>query len=387
MAAVSEGILADKWNACSIQPHKAYQNDELTIDLVWWTNAICLPTIAIIGITCNLINIFVLTYNPSSKRIPSRKLLLILAICDIFFLFFAVLEVSPMSIRSFLSSPIINEIYTKLVLYIRMCASTFYKSSVLLVVIFNIERYISVCYPLRSNRLCSHKAINYTIILCIIFSFICSLHWPLVYEVTDCYDFNDNHEYFVISMSENSFWIAYYRTMDYFSLFTFNIFPIVLLFYLNYKLIMTLRKVIHKDLILQRQIISSNQQTTQLINNHENNFTQRQNANKILFAVVAMLFICVAPQAPARLLYEILGHYHPTAIIYTCISQQLVFLNASLNFCLYCLVSRRYRSLLIESFRILLMPHKGFFTSSAVTFQLKTRSSSVHAQSSDEPIY
>uniref|UniRef100_A0A0N5BKP8 G_PROTEIN_RECEP_F1_2 domain-containing protein n=1 Tax=Strongyloides papillosus TaxID=174720 RepID=A0A0N5BKP8_STREA len=386
MAAVGEGILADKWNACSIQPHKAYQDDELTIDLVWWTNAVCLPTIAIIGITCNLINIFVLTYNPSSKRIPSKKLLLILAICDIFFLFFAVLEVSPMSIRSFLSSPIINEIYTKLALYIRTCASTFYKSSVLLVVVFNIERYISVCYPLRSHRLCSQKVINSTIIICIFFSFICSLHWPLAYQVTDCYDFHDNHEYFVISMTENPFWITYYRIMDYFSLFAFNVFPIVILFYLNFKLIMTLRKVIHKDLSLQRQITSSNQQTTQLINNQETNFNQRQNANKILFAVVAMLFICVAPQAPARLLYEILGHYHPTAIIYTCISQQLVFLNASLNFCLYCLVSRRYRSLLKESFRILLIPHKDFFTSSAVTFQLKTRSSSVHAQSSDEPI-
>uniref|UniRef100_A0A0K0FNL5 G_PROTEIN_RECEP_F1_2 domain-containing protein n=1 Tax=Strongyloides venezuelensis TaxID=75913 RepID=A0A0K0FNL5_STRVS len=386
MAAVGEGILADKWNACSIQPHKAYQDDELTIDLVWWTNAVCLPTIAIIGITCNLINIFVLTYNPSSKRIPSKKLLLILAICDIFFLFFAVLEVSPMSIRSFLSSPIINEIYTKLALYIRTCASTFYKSSVLLVVVFNIERYISVCYPLKSHRLCSQKAIDSTIIICIFFSFICSLHWPLAYEVTDCFDYNDNHEYFVISMTENSFWITYYRIMDYFSLFAFNVFPIVILFYLNFKLIMTLRKVIHKDLSLQRQITLSNQQTTQLINNQETNFNQRQNANKILFAVVAMLFICVAPQAPARLLYEILGHYHPTAIIYTCISQQLVFLNASLNFCLYCLVSRRYRSLLKESFRILLIPHKDFFTSSAVTFQLKTRSSSVHAQSSDEPI-
>uniref|UniRef100_A0A0N4ZRC4 G_PROTEIN_RECEP_F1_2 domain-containing protein n=1 Tax=Parastrongyloides trichosuri TaxID=131310 RepID=A0A0N4ZRC4_PARTI len=386
MAAVSEGILSDKWNACSILPHKAYETEELTIDLVWWTNAVCLPTIAVIGITCNLINIFVLTYNPSSKRIPSKKLLLILAICDIFFLFFAVLEVSPMSIRSFLSSPIVNEIYTKLALYIRTCASTFYKSSVLLVVVFNIERYINVCYPLQSHCLCSQKAINYTIIICIFFSFICSLHWPLAYEVTDCYDYNDNHAYFVISMSENPIWKNYYRVMDYFSLFTFNVLPIIMLLYLNLRLIITLRKVIHKDLTLQRQIISPNQQTSQLLNNQENNSIQRQNANKILFAVVAMLFICVAPQAPARLLYEILGHYHPTAILYTCISQQLVFLNASLNFCLYCLVSRRYRSLLIESFRIFFIPHKDFFTSSAITFQLKTRSSSVHVQSSDEPI-
>lgn len=47
----------------------------------------------------------------------------------------------------------------------------------------------------------------------------------------------------------------------------------------------------------------------------------RSNANAMLFAVVAMLFICVAPQAPARILYELYGQYHQTAVVYTCVTQ------------------------------------------------------------------
>lgn len=51
-------------------------------------------------------------------------------------------------------------------------------------------------------------------------------------------------------------------------------------------------------------------------------------------------------QVPARILFDKLGPDHPTVVVYMSISQQLVFLNAALNFCLYCLVSRRYRRML-----------------------------------------
>jgi hypothetical protein len=43
----------------------------------------------------------------------------------------------------------------------------------------------------------------------------------------------------------------------------------------------------------------------------------------MLFAVVALLVICVGPQAPARILFEMYGAYHPKAILYTCITQQV----------------------------------------------------------------
>lgn len=52
---------------------------------------------------------------------------------------------------------------------------------------------------------------------------------------------------------------------------------------------------------------------------------QRLNANAMLFSVVLLLFICIGPQGPARLLYDYYGQYHSTAVLYTCISQQVLF--------------------------------------------------------------
>lgn len=44
----------------------------------------------------------------------------------------------------------------------------------------------------------------------------------------------------------------------------------------------------------------------------------------MLFAVVAMLFVCVGPQVPARVLYELYGQYHQTAVVYTCVTQLVI---------------------------------------------------------------
>ncbi|VDK81872.1 unnamed protein product [Onchocerca ochengi] len=288
------------------------------LTIIWWSNVICLPTIAIIGLACNLFNILILSTHSSARRIPSWDLLLALAICDCLFLITATLEVTPTSISPLITSSSFTIVYIHSSLYIRTLASTFYKSSVLLVVIFNLERYI----------------------------------------------------------------YKYYRLMDYFTLIAFNILPIVILCILNTRLIVTLRKITDRDLRISgsftsdddddyvdetmdsRRIIIATTATVIKSNNaiienaalvtnatrSQRSTIQRFNANAMLFAVVIMLLICVGPQAPARLLFNHYGQYHLTTIIYICVTQQLVFLNAALNFCLYCLVSRQYRQLMMETF-------------------------------------
>uniref|UniRef100_A0A8R1XJV5 G_PROTEIN_RECEP_F1_2 domain-containing protein n=1 Tax=Onchocerca volvulus TaxID=6282 RepID=A0A8R1XJV5_ONCVO len=322
-------------NICDNIPQVEHQLQQKALTIIWWSNVICLPTIAIIGLACNLFNILILSTHSSTRRIPSWDLLLALAICDCLFLITATLEVTPTSISPLITSSSFTIVYIHSSLYIRTLASTFYKSSVLLVVIFNLERYIYVCHPLRSHNLCS------------------------------------NH----ISRK-------YYRLMDYFTLIAFNILPIVILCILNTRLIVTLRKITDRDLRISgsftsdddddyvdetmdsRRIIIATTATVIKSNNaiienaalvtnatrSQRSTIQRFNANAMLFAVVIMLLICVGPQAPARLLFNHYGQYHLTTIIYICVTQQLVFLNAALNFCLYCLVSRQYRQLMMETF-------------------------------------
>ncbi|KAK6040469.1 hypothetical protein COOONC_22026 [Cooperia oncophora] len=48
-------------------------------------------------------------------------------------------------------------------LYIRTLASTFYKSSVLIVVAFNVERYICVLHPFSCHRICTGRASRFAI--------------------------------------------------------------------------------------------------------------------------------------------------------------------------------------------------------------------------------
>ncbi|VDD91400.1 unnamed protein product [Enterobius vermicularis] len=340
-------------------------HSDCAVNIVWWTNVICLPTIAFIGLACNILNILILTSNRSAKRMPSWNLLLALAICDCLFLIFAVFEVTPVSIGAFVARPPFNFIYAHSVLYIRTLASTFYKTSVLIVVAFNLERYICVCHPLRSHRLCTTRTSRLAIVFCIFTSLLCSLQWPICYHVQSCYDISIQNYFYMVILRDSHSLQFYYRITDYFSLIGFNVLPILILCVLNIRLIITLRKVVDRDMARGSCCDTEHQGTgTTLLADGalipdstigiRSSAAQRFNANAMLFAVVIMLFICVGPQAPARLLFEYFGQYHSTAIVYTCITQQLVFLNAALNFCWYCLVSRRYRTLLKQTVKRIL---------------------------------
>jgi hypothetical protein len=45
------------------------------ISILWWTNAVCLPTIATIGLICNGLNLLVLAGNQHARRMPSWSII------------------------------------------------------------------------------------------------------------------------------------------------------------------------------------------------------------------------------------------------------------------------------------------------------------------------
>jgi len=229
------------------------------------------------------------------------------------------------------------------------------------VVAFNVERYLCVCHAFWAHRVCTAANNRLAIISALSISLLCSLQWPIAYEVVECYASVDaSRPHYLIQMKESWLLHVYYRLADYASMLGFNIAPILLLAVINFRLVMTLRRVVEEDLSRRSSAdgaggvavyhgVGTHGRVSLFATSGES-ASQRLNANAMLFAVVALLFLCIGPQAPARLLYDYYGHYyHPTAVLYTCLSQLLVFLNASLNFCLYCLVSRRYRAMLRES--------------------------------------
>lgn len=320
-------------NFSSLADHKQEHTS-----IVWITNSISLPAIALVGVTCNLLNVAILTAQRGARRMPSWNLLVALALCDTFFLLFALLETSPLGVEAVATSPLLNRIYAHSALYVRSAASTFYKSSILIVLAFNIERFVYVVCPLRASRLCTERASRLAIACSVIISFACSLQWPLCYRVRVCLDPMSGSPMHSIIMSDSLALQSYYRTLDHLTLVMFNLLPIALLLLLNTKLIFTLKRVAKEDSKRGGLTLSDEPPSS------------RATANAMLFAVVGILLICLGSQAPARMLFSLFGQYHPHAILYACISQQLVFLNASLNFALYCVVSKRYRDLMRATF-------------------------------------
>ncbi|RCN51908.1 7 transmembrane receptor [Ancylostoma caninum] len=341
-------------NICNVSHLTDQTHDEKSIDIVWWSNVVCLPLITMVGLTCNLLNIAILTSNKGARRIPSWTLLLALAICDCLFLVFAMLDVTPATMPALAFSPLFNMIYTHASLYIRTLASTFYKSSVLIVVAFNVERYICVVHPFSCHRICTGRTSRFAITACFVVSFLCSIQWPICYTVKYCYDHIAQHFRYVIWISENPSLQSYYRLMDYLSLMVFNVLPIISLLVMNCMIITTLRRVVAED-------AKKEEESTRLADGTlvPESSSHRLNPNALLFAVVFLLLICVGPQAPARLFFDMYGQYNQHAIVYTCVSQQLVFLNAALNFALYCVVSKRYRILMRQTIKRLLRSFKA----------------------------
>ncbi|VDN20992.1 unnamed protein product [Gongylonema pulchrum] len=272
-------------------------------------------------------------------------MLLALATCDCLFLVFATMEVTPSSLSPLLASSSLTVVYIHSALYVRMLASTFYKSSVFLVptaifsrlvVTFNVERYIWVCHPLRAHDLCSSRASRTAVVFCLVISLLCSLQWPICYRIRPCWDYHLRQHFYVIAISDNANLQAYYQLMDYLTLATFNVLPVAALCILNTQLIITLRKVVGRDTMARgsfgaddedvggghpsvaahNEVVtgstprcSTTADNSALITDGTSGHrsaAQRFNANAMLFAVVLMLLVCVGPQAPARLLF---AHY------------------------------------------------------------------------------
>jgi hypothetical protein len=197
---------------------------------------------------------------------------------------------------------------------------------------------------LNAKKICSKRFFNRTAIAtAFAISTISSAHWPFCFQISSCFDRSVNYRYAIVQMHSSHIAHYYYRINDYTSMIVFNLLPIALLIILNGRLILTLRKIAAHQHHLQ---LYTPPVTTSQRGSNESTTRRNISANAMLFAVALMLFVCLGPQIPARFLFDYFGTYHRTTVVYSTITQQLVLLNASLNFCLYCLVSRRYRSLL-----------------------------------------
>ncbi len=218
-----------------------------------------------------------------------------------------------------------------------------------LVIAFNIERYICVCHPLRARDFCNKRVSRFVVIGSLLSGVLLSLQFPISYRKDSCFNVVTNHTYFLLKMSSSIALRTYYKFMDYTNMVLFNFIPVLVLLILNSSLIQTLRRVITRDFTYSNSLNNVNSLGPRKRSRPSLTSAQIRaswSANAILFAVVLMFMFCLGPQIPARILFEIYGARSDLVLSYMAVSQQLIFLNASLNFCLFCLVSKRYRNLM-----------------------------------------
>lgn len=143
-----------------------------------------------------------------------------------------------------------------------------------LVVAFNLERFVSICYPLRAHAFCNRKIATRICIGIYSVAFLLSVHWPISYVRDSCFNLFTNSTYYMLRLRDEHFVQVYERTMNFVSMTIFNIIPILLLFVLNSLIIRTLHLVINRE------------PTTRDVSTKRRS---QRSANAILFAVVILL--------------------------------------------------------------------------------------------------
>ncbi|XP_055294798.1 neuropeptides capa receptor-like isoform X2 [Sitodiplosis mosellana] len=252
--------------------------------------------------------------------------------------------------------------------------------SIYLTVSFTLERYISVCHPLRGQVLCTESRAKKVITAVVILCFLCTITTNFEYELkcskvgydflkgercifksahddalcaVDVFDrkcqmvrFDEStgkpcsanqtkasglcqevHSYSVKD-SDFSQTPSYKNFFYYPSTFLGTLLPFVLLSILNGFLIWTVRKS-HK----MRHAMTNTRQDT----------SQENKVTITLIAVVILFFMCQTPNA-LQLLHIIHLNYHSNRdLVLNNIFNLLITVNAASNFILYCMLSDKYR--------------------------------------------
>jgi hypothetical protein len=215
----------------------------------------------------------------------------------------------------------------------------FKQNAVYLIVLVSIERYIAVCKPLRAQSLCTVKNANKAIILLVIISFIYRIPSAFLMDVIFLLD-PCSGLLKPLSVPSN-----FYKD-DLVNLIYVTVLPaviecvvpVVLLVFMNYKLITTL-----KSLGMGTDIGKRQRQTASL--------TQRVVAVSIIFIILE------TPGHTISIIFqlgEVFGLFNEvtSTILYVFIYNGYILsgLNSFINFYVYCLTGRGFRKALAKMF-------------------------------------
>lgn len=297
---------------------------------IFW--GIIVPIIGVIGFIGNILTIIVLFRR--EMKSTTVYFLRTLVVTDTGIIVGCILGLSVISItqlnpRMWLFTDVIYPyIYTP-TNYIVM---TLQMINVWVTVAVSVERYIAICHPFKSVKICNKKNALVLIGIITIVSLLYNIPRCFATKVSHCGPEVNHRCHSVISTSfgKSEFYEKIYTVYLY--LLIIYIIPLILLICLNSLLILELMR-------MRKRRTPSNIQ--------ENSET---NMSIVLILIVVVFILCQTPGLVAQFWFL----NADVLLQLLCVSNTLFAFNSSVNFLIYTAVGRKFRKVLLKTFQVLI---------------------------------
>ena len=319
-------------------------------------------SICIIGILANIASIIILSRYKILKNLSTYVYLIALSLCDAIGLLFTVIVLIQYSVTPGTTgeSNWMATIYPKLLVYVYPVVVSSQTLSVWITLALTIDRFLSVCKPQLSNKLCTKRRSVYVVYILFFLSLIYSL--PLYFE----------RNYEIVSLSNNkvilfSSLTNFGRSQTYFRIYHLYIYTIFICMIpfitigilnsflihsvlqsnkqlfsttaahdLNMYLINPVPTSIQKESV--RSTSEQDDESALMMNKATNiNKTSHNNITILLIGLVIVFMICQLPSVILRLITfenrEII--FNKVYVVLMDISNFLIVLNSTINCVLY----------------------------------------------------
>ena len=293
----------------------------MTIAIIAYTRV--LSVVICIGVIGNILNIIVLTRK--NMKSMGYIYLRVLALSDCGALLLDITYAADLYARK----PKTNTIAAFYGAHIEFpLKQSLNATSTLLVLTLTLERYIALCFPLKSKRLLTSRNIKLSVVVCLIFAIFFNI--PRAFERTIVPKYNIVHNmtlYMDKSLSKFAL-TSYYNVHKILYTILFQFMPLTFLFILNLKIIVELKKLRKKRL--------------ENLNKDDKRANKRElGMTVMLIGIVIMFCILVVPGAIA---YILASDDSLSVFIFTCCADVLGEMNFAVNFFIYCACSDQFRS-------------------------------------------
>ncbi|XP_013420554.1 FMRFamide receptor-like [Lingula anatina] len=312
---------------------------ERKLATMFYIHAVLAFGFIIFGLCGNLLA-FIVLWREKQKTTTSLTLRA-LAVSDSIYLVCSLIFLSLPSMEKYngqVGDSFLTDTYPQLMPFVKPMLYISQQISSWLVVLVTLDRFIVVCYPLKSFTYCTLNKAKKHIAAVYIVSVLYNIPRFFELDIKQCYNIKLDkfvHEVHNYPWSySTAYWIIYQIVLYFLTMY---IVPMVVLGFVNTKLIISLR--------------AANRQRAQI--------TGKEHDDNISIMLVVVVFVFIACQTPDFLLQifyfmtvvlsDATFVYEFNFFVYYLITAFLLVFNCSINFIIYCICGKKFRKMMFKT--------------------------------------